>query len=87
HQIVSITVMLVLIAPLPEGPTDLVVMESALVGWAMASMIGISAVSVTVASAMFRVPMDRLVLGPNLWFAALFGTLATLVLSGLQWLT
>jgi len=86
HQIVSITVMLALIAPLPAGPSDLVLMESALVGWAMASMIGISAVSVSVAGAMFRVPMERLVLGPNLWFAALFGALATAVLSAVQWL-
>jgi hypothetical protein len=80
HQVVSMTVVLVLLAPLQSELSDLVLMESALVGWAFASMIGVSAVSVATAGSMFRVPMDQLVLGPNLKFVAVFGTAAILVL-------
>jgi hypothetical protein len=80
HQLVSITVMLVLLVPLGAELADVVLMEAALLGWAFASMIGISAVSVASAATMFRVPMDQLSFGANLKFVAVFGVAATICL-------
>jgi len=81
HQVVSMTVVLVLFAPLSAGLGDLILMESALIGWGFASMVGISAVSVASASTMFRVPMERLAFGPNLKFVAVYGVGAILILA------
>lgn len=80
HQLVSITVMLVLLVPLGSGVADVLMMEAALLGWVFASMVGISAVSVAVAGTMFRVPMEQLSFGPNLKFVAVFGIAATMSL-------
>jgi hypothetical protein len=80
HQLVSITVILVLLAPLGAELAEVVLMEAALLGWAFASMVGISAVSVASAAMMFRVPMDKLSFGPNLKFVAVFGVVASICL-------
>ena len=84
HQLVTMTLMLVLFAPLSVGLNDVVLMESALVGWAFASMVGISAVSVAVAGSMFRQPIERLVFGPNQKFVLAFGLLAILYLAAVN---
>ncbi|NQU69165.1 MAG: hypothetical protein HQ514_01370 [Rhodospirillales bacterium] len=84
HQVVSMTVMLVLLVPLQSGLSDLVLLESALVGWAFSSMIGVSAVSVAMAGAMFRVPLEQLVIGPNLKFVAAYGVAAIVVLGAVN---
>ena len=84
HQIVSVTVILSLLAPLPTGLTDLVLMETALVSWTFASTVGVAAISVAVASAVFRVPREHLMLGPNLWFVLVFGIIAVAVLGGVN---
>jgi hypothetical protein len=81
HQLVSMIVVLVVFAPLKTGVHDTILMEAALIGWAFASMIGVTAVSTATASAMFRVPRAQLILGPNLAFAAVFGALSVLLLS------
>lgn len=59
-------------------------MQSALIGWAFASMTGISAVSVAAAGSMFKVPMGKLVFGPNLKFVAAYGALAAIILAGVN---
>ena len=84
HQVVTMTVVLVLLAPLQSGLSDLVLMESALVGWAFASMVGVSAVSVATTGSMFRVPMEQLVIGPNLKFVAAYGLATILVLGAVN---
>lgn len=76
HQLVSIIVVLVVFMPLDTGLSDVVMMEAALVGWAFASMVGVTAVSTATASAMFRVPRIGLIFGPNLLFVAVFGILS-----------
>ncbi|MGE3711781.1 MAG: hypothetical protein AB7G35_19210, partial [Hyphomicrobiaceae bacterium] len=76
HQIVSITVLLVLLVPLSGGVAGVITMQSALLGWTFASMVGITAVSVAGASAMFRVPMPQLSYGENLKFVVVYGTAA-----------
>ena len=67
-------------APLETGVDDTILMEAALVGWAFASMIGLTAVSTATASAMFGVPRGRLIFGPNLVFVGAFGVVSVLFL-------
>ena len=81
HQLISIIVVLVAFSPIDTGVADIVMMEAALVGWAFASMVGVTAVSVATASAMFRVPRARLIFGPNLLFVAIFGVVAIILLA------
>ena len=80
HQLVSITLLLVLLAPFTQGLLDVLLMQAALLGWAMASMVGITAVSLASAAAMFKVPMGELSFGANLRFAAVYSVLATIIL-------
>ncbi|MCY4488664.1 MAG: hypothetical protein OXF11_16340 [Deltaproteobacteria bacterium] len=84
HQIVSLTFLLTVLSNLPLQVADVVLMESALVSWSCASMVGLSAILVATASTMFRVPPERVILGPNLAFVALFATGAILVLTGVN---
>lgn len=81
HQLVSIIVVLVVFMPLDTGVSDVVMMEAALVGWAFASMVGVTAVSTATASAMFRVPRIHLIFGPNLVFVGVFGAVSVLLLA------
>ena len=81
HQVVSIIVVLVIFMPLETGIADVVMMEAALIGWAFASMVGVTAVSTATASAMFGVPRVQLIIGPNLLFVLAFGTLSVVLLS------
>lgn len=84
HQLVSIIVVLVAFSPVDTGVADIVMMEAALVGWAFASMVGVTAVSVATASAMFRVPRAQLIFGPNLLFSAVFGLVAIALLTAIN---
>ena len=81
HQVVSIIVVLVVFMPLDTGISDVVMMEAALIGWAFASMVGVTAVSTATASAMFQVPRVQLIFGPNLLFVFVFGILSVFLLS------
>jgi hypothetical protein len=84
HQIVTATVMLVLFGTLPLGIADLALMQAVLLGWAFASMTGLSAVSVAVAGAMFGVPLEKIAYGPNIRFCLVFGVIATLLVAGVN---
>jgi hypothetical protein len=81
HQIVGATVMLAVFAKLPLGVSDLALMEAMLVGWALSSMCGLSAVSVAAAGTMFGVPLERIAYGANLRFLAIYGALAIALLA------
>ncbi len=80
HQLVSIIVVLVVFMPLDTGVSDTVMMEAALIGWAFASMVGVTAVSTATASAMFGVPRSKLIFGPNLAFVMAYGFFSVPVL-------
>jgi hypothetical protein len=84
HQLVSIIVVLVVFMPLDTGVADVVMMEAALIGWAFASMVGVTAVSTATASAMFRTPRIQLIFGPNLYFVAAFGVLSVILLTAVN---
>ncbi|MEK9644361.1 MAG: hypothetical protein VW547_02345 [Alphaproteobacteria bacterium] len=80
HQLVSMLIVLVVFMPLDTGVSDVVMMEAALIGWAFASMIGVTAVSTATASSMFRVPRSQLIFGTNLAFVAAYGAFSVPVL-------
>ena len=84
HQIVSLTFLLTVFSNLPVPVADVVLIESALVSWCLSSMVGLSSIMVATASYMFRVPPERVILGPNLAFTALFAMGAILVLAGVN---
>lgn len=84
HQIVSLTLLLTVFSDLPIQVADIVLIESALVSWSCSSMIGLSAIMVATASTMFKVPPERVILGPNLRFASLFAIGSMLLLVGVN---
>ncbi len=84
HQIVSLTFLLTVLSSLPVRVAGVVLIESALVSWSCSSMVGLSAIMVATASSMFRVPPERVILGPNLAFVALLAAAAILVLTGVN---
>jgi hypothetical protein len=84
HQMVTVTVLLVLVGHLPLGIHDVVLMEAGLLAWGFASICGISAVSVAAASSMFGIELERMVYGPNLKFLAVLGAVATLLLAAVN---
>lgn len=84
HQLVGATVMLAVFAALPLGVADVILMEAVLIGWAFASMCGISAVSVAAAGSMFGVPMERVAYGANLRFIAVYGVVLIAALTAVN---
>lgn len=84
HQVVTVTVMLVLFSTLSLGVSDLALMQAGLLGWAFSSMTGLSAVSVASASTMFDVPLERVAYGPNIRFVAIFGVIGIGVIAGVN---
>ncbi len=81
HQIVTITVLLVLFTQVPTGVADLVLLQSGLISWSIASMIGLSAISTVAAASFFHVRLERVAFGANLTFGAAVAVLGTGVLS------
>ena len=81
HQIVTITVLLVLFSQVPTGVADLILFQGALVSWSIASMIGLSAISTVAAASFFHVRLERVAFGANLAFGAVLAVLGTAVLS------
>ena len=86
HQLVSIVIVLTLLLPLEDGPADYIIMEAALIGWAFASMVGVTAVSLATASTMFGVSRWKLVFGANIKFVLVFGSVSSFLLSIVNWL-
>ena len=84
HQIVTITVFLVLFSQVPTGVADLILFQSALVSWSIASMIGLSAISTVAAASFFNVRLERVAFGANLTFGAAIAVLVTAILSVLN---
>ena len=81
HQIVTITVLLVLFTQIPTGVADLVLFQCALLSWSIASMIGLSAISTIAAASFFGVRLERVAFGANLAFGGAIAALGTVILS------
>ena len=84
HQIVTATLVLVLFEPVETDLLQLIIMEATLIGWALSSMTGLSAVSVAVASNMFKVSLEGLCYGPNLRFVISFSLISIDFLTSLH---
>lgn len=84
HQIVTATLVLVLFGPVEINVLHLIIMEATLIGWALSSMTGLSAVSIAVASNMFNVSLKGLCYGPNLRFVVSFGLISIVCLTVLN---
>jgi hypothetical protein len=84
HQMVTVTVLLVLFGGLSLGVADVVLMEAGLIGWGFASVCGLSSVSVAAAASMFGIQHERMAYGPNLRFLLVFGLLATGLLTAVN---
>jgi hypothetical protein len=82
HPMVAIPVLIPLIASLPRaGVSEPVLLLVAVYGWAIGTLNSISSLSVVLAAASFRVPMERLVLSRNLAFVVTFTALSIVLLS------
>ncbi|MAS82995.1 MAG: hypothetical protein CMF45_09945 [Legionellales bacterium] len=81
HQIITATLVLVLFGPVETGVLQLIIMEATLIGWALSSMTGLSAVSVAVASNMFKVSLEGLCYGANFRFVLSFGLISIFCLT------
>ena len=87
HQIVLVTFLLTVFSDLPVQVADVILIESALVAWSCSSTIGLSAIMVATATTLFQVPPEKIILGPNLKFAAMFAAASILVLTAVNaWL-
>lgn len=84
HQVVSVSLLLTVFTELPVRVAGVVLIESTLAAWSCSSIIGLSAIMVATATTMFGVPPERVILGPNLTFGALFATTAILALTGVN---
>ena len=81
HQIVTITVLLVLFIRVPTGVADLILFQCGLISWSIASMIGLSAISTVAAASFFHVRVERVAFGANLTFGAAIAVLGTAIMS------
>ena len=82
HPMVGIPVLIPLIAGLPgAGVSEPVLLLVAIYGWALGTLNSVSSLSVVLAAASFRVPMERLVLSRNLAFVVVFTALSIVLLS------
>ena len=84
HQIVSVSLLLSVFTDLPVRVAGVVLIESTLAAWSCSSIIGLSAIMVGTATAMFHVTPGQVILGPNLRFAVLFALGAILALAGVN---
>ena len=75
HSVVIGTCIMLLLTPFHDRIADLVAIELMLYGWACASLLSLSALSVVLCSSLFQVSVPRLILGRNILFMALLGLL------------
>lgn len=81
HPMISGTVMMISLSGKAQQICELALMEAMLLGWALASMISISSLSVITAGAMYRVPPLRLAYSKNLFFVLCYALFVILVLT------
>ena len=84
HPMISGTILAVGLTQAPLNISDLVLMESLLIGWGLTSMTSLSSLSVITAGAMYQVSPLRIFFSLNIMFVFLFGSLTVLVLSFLN---
>ena len=80
HSVVIGTCVMLLVTPFQDRIADLVAIELMLYGWACASMLSLSALSVVLCSNLFHVPTLQLIYGRNIVYMAVLGLLLFLIL-------
>lgn len=87
HSVVIGTCVMLLVTPFQSSIADLVAIELMFYGWACASMLSLSALSVVLCSSLFEVSAPRLIYGRNIVYMAVLGVLLLLILlPGNAWL-
>ncbi|MEO0392735.1 MAG: hypothetical protein AAF213_05755 [Pseudomonadota bacterium] len=86
HPMIPTAILLAALTTGPQPLADVVLMGVALTGWSAGTMCSVSSMSVVVCSGLFRVPAWRLMVSANMGFALAVISIATLVLSALQFL-
>ncbi|MEC7488801.1 MAG: hypothetical protein VYA17_04350 [Pseudomonadota bacterium] len=84
HAIVTGTFLLVIFTSVPTGLSDLVLMQSLLVGWGLCSVISIGSLSIATGAAMFRIPPTDLITRANIAYVFLTSVIAGAILTGLN---
>lgn len=84
HSIVSGTFLLVIFTSVPSGVTDLVLMQSVLVGWGLCSGISIASLTVVTGATMFKIPPLELITRANIAYVFLTSTITAGLLWGLN---
>ena len=84
HPMISGTILAVGLTQIPLGISDLVLMQSLLIGWGLTSMTSLSSLSMITAGAMYQVPPLRLFFSINIIFASLFAAICVLILTTLN---
>jgi len=80
HSVVIGTCIMLLLTPFQARIADLVAIEMMFYGWACASLLSLSALSVVLCSSLFQVSVPRLIYGRNILFMALLGVLLLVIL-------
>lgn len=84
HAIVTGTFLLVIFTSVPTGLTDLILMQSLLVGWGLCSVISIGSLSVATGAAMFQIPPTDLITRANIAYVFLTSLIVGAILTGLN---
>ena len=84
HAIVTCTFLLVIFTSVPTGLTDLILMQSLLVGWGLCSIISIGSLSIATGAAMFQIPPTDLITRANVAYVFLTSIIVGAILTGLN---
>ena len=84
HPIVSGTFVLVIFTSFQTGLSDLVLLQSMLVGWGLCSMISIGSLSIATGATMFQIPPTALVMRANIAYVFVTSAIVGAILSGLN---
>ena len=84
HPIISGTVVLAALTSQPLTVAPLLLFQAMVAGWALGTMISMSAISVVTSASMFNIPPHHLAYGRNLPYALAVAGLVVAVLSGLD---
>lgn len=84
HAIVTGTFLLVIFTSVPTGLSDLILMQSLLVGWGLCSGISIGSLSIATGAAMFQISPTDLITRANIAYVFLTSIIVGTILTGLN---
>jgi len=84
HAIVTGTFLLVIFTSVPTALSDLILMQSLLVGWGLCNIISIGSLSVATGAAMFQIPPTDLITRANIAYVFLTAIIVGAILASLN---